>query len=292
MRELKDYNPIVVILYYMVAMALLMFSMNPVLHLIGFCGGLLQFVIFLPHGEGRTHVYYMTVGLILALIRPVFSHNGVTVLFVVNDNPITLESFIFGVNSAVMVISVLYLFRVMSKFMTTDRMLYVFQRISPKTALIMSMGLRIIPALRRRYRMIAQAQTATGINKDDNAIDRIKGSSKTLSATITWGLENGIITADSMAARYYGTGRRSSYSIFEFCRNDIFMLLAIAALSAMPVYCMYKGGFDTVFYPEFVIQKADIALITGYASFAMLILLCPFMHLAENLKWKRLRSKI
>ena len=292
MRDIKEYNPITVFIYYMSVVAVSMFTMNPLLHLISFAGGFIQFVMLPAKGKIRTHFWYILLGLILAVIRPLFSHNGATVLFIINDNPITKEAFIFGLNQAVMVVGVLYLFRVFSEIMTSDRLLYIFGRVSPKTALILSMGLRYIPMLRNQRRITADAQTAIGINKDDNAIDRIKGGLNVFSATVSWGLENGIITADSMAARGYGEGKRSNYYDIRFKKRDGAVIL-LTVLALVPIIiALITGSFDTVFYPLFKVAEADTIAVLGYVSYGMLVIIPMILKLLEIFRWKYLMSKI
>ena len=89
MRDIKEYNPITVFVYYMSVLVVSMFTMNPFLHIISFVGGFIQFVILPVKNKLSTHIWYLLLGLILALVRPLFSHNGATVLFIINDNPIT-----------------------------------------------------------------------------------------------------------------------------------------------------------------------------------------------------------
>ena len=45
MRDIKEYNPITVFIYYMAVVVVSMFTMNPFLHIISFIGGLVQFLI-------------------------------------------------------------------------------------------------------------------------------------------------------------------------------------------------------------------------------------------------------
>ena len=285
-------NPVTIAVYYLAVVTVSMFTMNPVLHVIAFTGGILQFGFIKTGDKARTHVFYWLIGLILALIRPIFSHNGATVLFVVNDNPITKESFIYGANAAVMVVGVLYLFRVFSDTMTSDKLLYLFGRFSPKTALVMSMGLRFIPLLRRQKRMIGQAQTAIGINKDDNAIDRIKAGLNEFWATVGWGLENGIITADSMAARGYGQGRRSRFSLFRFKTGDAVMLITLAVLLTPVIAALATGRYDTSFYPRYTAAETGMSGIVGYICYGMLLAIPVLIIISENIRWKYLMSKI
>ncbi len=292
MRRFGDHDPVTVAVYYVIVLIIAMFTMNPVLHLIALIGGFIQFSLQKVRHKLATHLLFLLLGLILSLLRPLFSHNGATVLFVVNDNPVTVQAFIFGINSAMMVIGVLYLFRVFSIIMTSDRLLYLFGRFSPKTALIMSMGLRYIPLLREKGRKIAAAQTAIGINRDDNAIDRIKARMNVFSATVSWGLENGIITADSMAARGYGARKRSCFRLFSMTKADIILIIIAILLGAPSAAALITGAYDTVFYPHFEISSLNFVSISGYVSFAILMMIPVVIDSLESFRWKYLVSKI
>ena len=292
MRNFEDYNPVTVALYYLSVTGITMFTMNPILHVLSFLGGVVHFSMVKQKHKLSTHMMFLIIGLILAIIRPVFSHNGATVLFVVNDNPITQEAFIYGINSAVMVVGVLYLFRVFSCVMTGDRLLYLFGSFSPKTALILSMGLRYMPMLRHQHRITADAQKALGINKDDNVIDRIKGSMNVFSATLSWGLENGIITADSMAARGYGSGKRTRYTLFGFSRQDLVIIFVTLGLTVFVSVMLGKGEFFTEFYPVFRMNPVKGMALAGYAAYGALLLIPVFFKIAGIIRWKYLMSEI
>ena len=292
MLSFGDRNPVTVALYYMTVVAVSMFTMDPVIHILTFAGGFIQFSMQKASNKGRTHLFFIVLGTILALIRPIFNHNGATVLFVMNDNPVTKEAFIYGINAAVMVVGVLYLFRIFSIIMTGDRLLYLFGRFSPKTALVMSMGLRYIPLLREKSRQIKAAQTAIGINKDDNAIDRIKAGMNVFSATVSWGLENGIITADSMAAREYGKHRRTQFSRFIFTKTDIGFVLLIIGLVLPSLLALSLGRYNTVFYPYFKMTEFTAFAIVGYTTFAILMLMPVAVDITESFRWKYLVSRI
>ena len=292
MRRFEDHNPVTVSVYYLSVVCIAMFTMNPVLHLIAFTGGMIQFSMIKSEHKLPTHIMFILIGLILAFIRPIFSHNGATVLFVVNDNPITKEAFLYGLNSAVMVVGVLYIFRVFSSVMTSDRLLYLFGGLSPKTALILSMGLRFIPMLRHQRRITANAQKALGINKDDNAIDRIKGSMNIFSATLSWGLENGIITADSMAARGYGEGKRTRFTLYRFSSGDAVLMLITAFLTITIFIFMGFGKFETVFYPLLTMYGPDIWTVIGYTAYGILLIVPLVIKIVGNIRWKYLMSEI
>lgn len=81
----------------------------------------------------------------MSLANPLFIHNGETVLFFMNDNPITLEAIIYGGVSSLMIVGVLLWCRCYGAILTTDKFLYLFGRLIPKLGLILSMAFRFIP---------------------------------------------------------------------------------------------------------------------------------------------------
>ena len=95
MRRFSDYNPIAVAVYFLCAAGTVMFSMNPVIILLSLIGAVVLLVTRNGSRERGCLLSLAAAFVILALINPIFSHNGVTVLFVLNDIPFT-----FGRNIA------------------------------------------------------------------------------------------------------------------------------------------------------------------------------------------------
>ncbi len=84
----------------------------------------------------------------IAIANPLFNHRGSTALFYIGLNPVTLEALLYGVCSAGMLISVFIWFRCYLSLMTNDKFLYLFGRIAPATALIVSMYTKVDPRKR------------------------------------------------------------------------------------------------------------------------------------------------
>ena len=174
MRSFENCSPIVVAVYYLSTVLLLMFFQNPFLLLLGFLGGFSYTFLQSRRLSLKWHLGFFLLFLLLTLINPLFSHNGRTVLFFLNDAPITLEAILYGAVSAGGIVTVLYLFSSFTGIMTRDKLLYVFGAFSPKLALILSMGLRYVPLFRERAGKIADAQRALGLYKEDNIFDKIE----------------------------------------------------------------------------------------------------------------------
>ena len=291
MRSFQNCNPIVITVYFLSVIGILMFSQNPILLLLGFIGAFF-YILMRSRVSVKSHLFYFLLFTVLTLINPLMSHNGMTVLFVVNDSPITLEALVYGVVNAGILITMLYLFRTFSEIMTRDKLLYVFGSLSPKLALVLSMGLRYVTLFRERTTKISESQKALGLYKEDNILDKMKSDLRIFSILITWALENGITTADSMAARGYGRCRRTYFTLFKFRKSDVLLLILTILCSMLTIIGMAFGTLDFIFYPTLNLESFTPLGIVAYVGYGILAVLPIILETEERLKWKYLQSKI
>ena len=290
MRIFADSNPIAATTYFLAVTGIAMFSANPVISAISLIGSVLMFLMNNGRKNLSTHFFSLLLFAVMSLINPLISHNGATVLFVINNNPITFEALLYGICSAVMIIAVIYWFCSFTQIMTSDKLLYLFGAMSPKLALVLSMALRYVSLFSVQVKKVQASQKALGLYKDDNIMDSFKGGIRIFSVMITWALENGIITADSMTARGYGAGKRSRFALFRFKSEDIMIIFSTIILLVLTIY----GVNDTEFryYPYFFMPEAEAKSILGYISYCIMNLLPLAVGVKEELKWRYLRSKI
>ena len=98
----------------------------------------------------------------MALVNPLFSHNGKTPLFFMNGNAVTLEAVAYGAAMGVMVAGVLLWCKCYSILMTSDKFVYLVGRAMPKLAVVLSSALRYVPALKRQAGKVQRTQRAMG----------------------------------------------------------------------------------------------------------------------------------
>lgn len=292
MRELNRYNPFVLFFYFAFTAGIAMFSVDPVILTLSFAGSIALYCVMKKGFHIREHKFAIIVFLLTALINPLVRHSGVTVLFVLNDNPVTLEALVYGITAGEMIVSALYWFGVFSELMTSDKLLYLFGTLSPKTALLLSMTMRYIPLFNEQVKKTEQVQGALGLYKDDNLIDTVRGKIRIFSVMVTWALENGIITADSMSARGYGIGKRSYYSEYRMRKSDITAISVVVMLSTAVVASSASGALDFDYYPHLETISTDVINISAYAAYAILVFMPTVLRITEEVKWKYLQSKI
>ena len=290
MRRFADHNPVALTLYYLCAAGVTMFTMEPVILVISILGALASLAVVGELARWKMHLYTLLLFAGMAVINPLVSHNGVTVLLVINHNPITLEALVYGIAAGGMIVTVMYWFRGFTAVMTSDKLLYIFGGLSPRLALMLSMALRYVPLFGRQVQSVSRSQQALGLYKEDNLIDRLRGGLRIFSVMVTWTLENGIITADSMTARGYGIGRRSRFTIFRWTRQDVLLLILTLLLTAATLLGL--SSRTVAYYPAIAASPVTGQVLMGYIAYGVLCMLPAIITGKEALQWHILRSKI
>ena len=92
MRTLDELHPLTITLYFLAAAGLTMFCSHPALLVLSLVGAVV--FCFAGGGAGRwqSHAASLVLLAVLTLVNPLTSHNGATVLVVINDLPVTLET--------------------------------------------------------------------------------------------------------------------------------------------------------------------------------------------------------
>ncbi len=292
MKELARTDPIAVMIYYVCVIGIAMFLMHPVIICISLLGAVALFVTVEGRRGIRLHMWFILLFFILSVINPIWYHNGATVLFVVNDSPVTLEALLYGVFAAAMVISVLYRFRTFTLVMTADKLMRVFGMLSPKAALILSMALRYVPLMRRQTAKIRSTQRALGITSGESIAETLKAEMRVFSIMATWSLENGIITADSMEARGYGEHRRTNYSTFRFGMSDGIFTAVCLLLTGTVITAAALGELNYGFYPAMSEISLSLPALVAYAAYFALAMLPAVLEWKEAVRWRYLLSKV
>lgn len=293
--EFSKYHPLVNFLYFGLVIGFSMFFMHPVCLAIS----LLCAVCYHIKLNGKKSYrflacYALPMMLLTAIINPAFSHRGSVILcYLPTGNPLTLESIIYGLAAAVMLVSVLLWFGCYTAVMTSDKFVYLFGRIIPAMSLILSMTLRFVPKLKAQFENVKEAQAAAGRDiSNGSLIKRLKNAIACFSVMVTWSLENAIETADSMKSRGYGLKGRTAFSIYRFTVRDKYALLWLCFCG---IYLLIGGLSGNLFWRYFPsirgVLTEPLTISFQLIYFAMCI--TPLViDGREERRWKSLKSKI
>lgn len=223
--------------------------------------------------------------LITVLLNTLNVHNGVTVLFYLNGNRITLEAIVYGCAAALMLSSVMIWFSCFSTIMTADKFLYLFGRVAPVIALTLSMILRFIPLLQTRFREVSAAQRCMGRGGKTGLLPRIRQMGKEVSILIAWSLEASIESADSMEARGYGLRGRTSFHLFRLAGGDRWLLAALLLLAGVSIFACVRGHTSIYYYPTILLPPMFPVQSICFGTFFLLMLSAVVIDIRGMLQW-------
>ncbi len=290
MNEFKSYHPVVNFTYFVCVICFSVFLMHPGCLFISLFSSLAYLTVLKGKKGLFTHLLYIIpLAIVTALINAAFNHEGVTIItYLPGGNPLTFESVVYGFCAAVMILSVICWFSCYNEVMTSDKFIYLFGRVSPALALTFSMTLRFIPRFTEKLREVTTARKSLGETADRSGlVARIKNGISSLSATLTWALENSIETADSMKARGYGIPGRTSFSIYKFDKRDKITLAILFTLAFCVIYGRICGVLRFSYFPRFSALQSDLTGILSGIGYFLLCTAPVIIELKGARRWKK-----
>ncbi|MEV5028884.1 energy-coupling factor transporter transmembrane component T [Paenibacillus sp. LPE1-1-1.1] len=281
-------HPITSFCYYAGVIAFGMLLFHPVF-LVTSIAALTAIIVI--HGEGKRLLkllpYYALMGGSVAVLNPLFSHRGRHILFYFMDQPITLEAILYGVTMMLSLICMMLAFVSFQQIVTTDKWMYLFSRVAPRTSLLTSMSIRFVPLFMRRLEQITTVQRMKGVTIHEGSLKkRSKDGMLLVRVLLTWSLEEALQTADSMKARGYGSAKRSSYVIYRMDRRDWYVLGFLIAAGAACAWGWMQGYGVLTIYPRLEsmhLHRGEGFIFACYCAFLLTPALLEGM---ERRTWK------
>lgn len=287
-------HPLVNFLYFGLVIGFSMFFMHPVSLVIS-CICSAVYYIRLNGGKsfGLLLRFALPVMLFTALINSLFNHRGVHVLCrFSNGNPLTLESILYGVSAAAMLVSVFLWFGCCTVVMTSDKFIYLFGRVIPSLSLVLSMTMRLIPSFKARLEAVKEAQLGLDCGAfEGNLRKRLKSAMRCFSIMVTWALENSIDTADSMKSRGYGLDGRTAFSVYVMTKRDRLALCRLCFCAVCIIGGTAAGGFYWQYFPDIQGSFARPLTVGLGIVYALLCVTPLIINSKEERAWKSLQSK-
>ena len=280
-------HPVTAAVYFLSAILITAIVQSPVYTATALvCSSIFAFVINRRLAV-RTLIAATPVIVAAVLINMLFSNAGVTPLFrLPGGNNVTLETLVFSLFTGAMAISLIMWFIGLNKCMTSDKTVYLFGKILPSLALLLSMTLRAVPMFARRAKQTAAAQRFVGNDIYKGKLrNRIRSGVHVLSVAVTDTLEHSAYTARSMKYRGYGTAKRTAYSIFSFTPAEI-VITIITVTAAVVITVLYAGGYAYYnYYPAFELPLTAGNIIS-YIAWGILCILPTAAELYSKMKRK------
>lgn len=294
MNEFAKYHPLINFIYFTAVIVFSMIFVHPICLVTSLLCSVMYSIILNGKKALKFIAMLLPLMLISALINPAFNHEGVTVIaYLPSENPLTLESILYGIVAASMVATVICWFSCFNKIMTSDKFIYLFGRIIPSLSLILSMTFRFVPKFKEQVQEVSNAQKSMGRDTSEGSVfARVKNSIRILSAVITWSLENAIDTSDSMKSRGYGLTGRTAYSNYVFDKRDVTALIYLAVMITYFLIGVLLGKINYRYFPSMRGTDMSFYSTSIFISYIMICIMPIIIEIWEELKWRKLKSKI
>lgn len=278
MRAFEKMHPVPCFLYFLTVIGFTIFSRDPVILAESLIGAVTAAV--LSEKSGALPFLAVTAAAV-TLTNPLFSHNGVTVLFFVGDLAVTAEALVYGSAFSVMLCAAVLWGAVSTRFLTSDKYVWLFGRLLPSAGLVLSCAMRFIPLFVGRTRGYIKSRGAKSLKEILSAC----------SASLSYSAEEAMSTADSMKSRGYGTAKRTFYSSYRMTGYDAGALAAVlfCGISCLALIILGAGKF--YYYPAVSALKFGIADIALYACFGILCAMPTAAIAAEEHKRARRKAE-
>ena len=153
-------HPAVNIIFYTLAIGITMFSLDPVFLCVTTVFAWAYSILLKGRKAIKTNLLFMLpIVLIMTVVNGLFTHNGKTVLFFLNDSRITLEALAYGMAAALLLGAVVVWFASFNVVMSSDKLIYLFGKAAPVLGLTLSMIFRFIPLLKNRFKEIKSVKS-------------------------------------------------------------------------------------------------------------------------------------
>ena len=281
----SGFHPLVNFLFFLAAIGSVVVIQHPFYLLVSMAAGVCYYGML----QGRTGILHLLglfpMAVLIGLMNPLFNTYGEHILFSLFGRPYTLEALLYGSVLAGIFLDMMIWFGCYNHVLTSDKFTSLFGGLIPSLSLLLVMILRMIPGFIRKAKQIAGARKSIGKGTAGSLSEKLRDGVTILSVMTDWVLEGSITTADSMRARGYGSGRRTSYRKYRMTGRDLIVLAIMAVLVACTVFC---GDFEAAFTPKISIAPLNWAI----GTYGALMFLPALIELKEALQWRILRSGI
>ena len=215
----------------------------------------------------------LTLGVALALataFNTVLSHSGAHVLARFPDwipvfgGPLTAEGMVYGVGVGLGIAAAVLVVAPLSLCLEPDQLVSALPALLHRTGAALGAAFNLLPAMVRSVTAIAEAQRLRGLPVGLRGVRWVL-----LPATLT-ALDDSLQLAESMEARAYGSGPRTSFAESPWRRRDGFIAVLSVAAAGLFV-ALHSGGLVSDWYP-YPTLTAPAVNAAGAGACAVLVL--------------------
>lgn len=287
-------HPAVNLIYFAAVIAGTVAFQHPVFLMISF---LCACAYSIRRNRGKAIVFDLLLipcAAIFAVYYSSYHHFGITVLqrnFIGNN--MTLESLVYGLVLGMALAGVCIWMSCVYSVFSTDKMVYLFGRVSPRLSLFLAIALRMIPRIKKEAGKINMAQQGIGRGVGQgNLWQRMINGIRILSMLITWTIESLMTASDAMCSRGSSLRGRTAFSIYRFDNRDRGYVIGMFFCITLTVMAVLLKFTDMTYDPRILWKPVTPASCLFYFGYAVLCLMPLGLELWTDRQFRKARSNL
>ena len=287
-------HPAVNFIYFATVITGMILFQHPIFLVISF---LCAFIYSVKRNGWRAVVFNLALLPLIAVFAMYYSsytHFGVTVLrqnFIGNN--MTLESLVYGFVLGLIVAGVMIWFSCVHSVFSTDKVVYLFGKVSPRLSLFLAILLRMVPRIKKEAKRINMAQRRIGRGAGQgNIFQRLRNCIRIFSVLITWTIESLTTASESMQSRGSSLRGRTAFSIYRFDNRDRAYVIALFACLTVTLMGVMLKQTDIIYNPRIIMTPITSMSWFFYAGYAILCLMPLGLELWTQYRFRRARRAL
>lgn len=229
-----------------------------------------------------------------ALYYSSYNHFGVTILQKnLIGNNMTLESLIYGFVLGISTAGTCIWFSCVYSVFSTDKVVYLFGKVSPRLSLFLAILLRMVPRIKKEARKINTAQRGIGRGAGQgNLWQRFRNCLRILSMLITWTIESLTTASESMRSRGSSLWGRKAFSIYRFDNRDRGYVIGVFACLTVTLMGVMLKQMDMQYDPRLVFPAITPMSYLFFGGYTTLCLMPVALELWTQYSFRKARKAL
>lgn len=241
---------------------------------------------------------FLTFMAVIMVLNTLINQTGSTVLFrgplfaPLGRVVITLEAIIYALVMGIRLLTVFTAFMLFNQAVNPDRLLAMFALLFPRSALLVALATKTVPYLLQKMQSAAEIAQCRGVNfHTGSRLVRVRNRLPLIRVLFMSALEDSFNIGESIQARVYGSGPRTSYFRHRWRPGDFVVLIAALAALLLIVLSLLWGWGMFSYYPrldQLIVSPQQAASLLGMGA----LLMIPALVAWGWSKWNFMRWKI
>lgn len=227
--KLKEYHILTVFTLFLILMVGTFISDNPMIIM-----SIFIVIFYLSFKTSETNklwkMFIISIPflILIVLLNILVSNSGKIILFKVLNIRITLEALISGIILYFKLYVTFSLFIVFQVMVDSDKAVSYFSQKLPKSTLLLMIGFKLIPGLKRRFNDLINIYELRGVNfHREGSKDKLRGYIPVMSVLLEDSLEGSFEIGEAAYVRGFLCGKKTVYDVQKIHKRDSILISSL-----------------------------------------------------------------